>query len=686
MRFLRALAALFLLLVVAAPVPPNAARAASPLTLVNAFPGVRFDRPLFAAQAPDGSARMFVVEQDGRIWTVPHPAPPAPGVATKTLFLDLSQKVSRGGNEEGLLGLAFHPGFATNRRFFICYSAQPTQAERRRSVIAEMFASAADPTVADPRTERTILSVTQPFANHNGGWLGFDATGKLLVALGDGGSAGDPQGNGQDLGTLLGKILRIDVDVAPPGTYVIPPDNPFVGRPGARGEIFAYGLRNPWRCSIDPVTGELWAGDVGQETFEEVDRIVAGGNYGWSLREGFEPYGSGPAPADPLRDPVTVYDHTIGQSVTGGHVYRGALLEDLAGDYVFADFSTGRIFGIDDPYGAAAVTQLLNTNELIASFATDRAGELFICSFNGRVMQLRDDEGLPPLTSLPDTLSETGVFADMTKLRPAPRALRYSPRSALWSDGAEKSRFLLLPRDVPLAFDAEDAFVLPLGGYAVKTFARNGERLETRVILRTPDGFEAASYRWRADRSEADRIDLRTDVASAGGGPWSFPGTDDCRLCHTDSAGFLLGVTARQIPEDTLRRWRARGAVTGGPPADRIARNAPLRSAAPLAVRARSYLDANCSSCHRADDPTNAGIDLRAAVPLFSTGVLDELPQHGDLGIDDARIVAPGDPERSTLLARMRTLGEGRMPQLATHVVDEAAARVIERWIRSLGK
>jgi hypothetical protein len=264
--------------------------------------------------------------------------------------------------------------------------------------------------------------------------------------------------------------------------------------------------------------------------------------------------------------------------------------------------------------------------------------------------------------------------------------LQYAPRAALWSDGADKDRFLLLPAGTALAYDSADAFGLPVGGLAVKTFARDGVRLETRVIVRTETGFDAGTYRWRSDHSDADLLADTVDVPDIAGGSWSFPGRDDCRLCHTDSSGFLLGVTARQIPEGTLRSWKRRGTITGAPNPARVARNVPVTSRGSLAARARSYLDANCSSCHRADDPTNAGIDLRATVPLAETGTLDALPQHGDVGIVNGRVIAPGEPDRSTLLARMRTLGDGRMPQVATHVVDDVAARVIERWIRSLRK
>ena len=658
------------------------ARAATLVRLVDAFPGVTFDQPTAAVQPPDGTARMFVAEQGGKIWIVDHPAPAPPAVASKRLFLDLSARVSRAGNEEGLLGLAFHPGYATNGRFFVGYTSKYASSANRKDVVAEWHADPQDADRADPSSELPLLQVADPYGNHNGGWVGFGPDGMLYAGLGDGGSAGDPENRAQDLGSLLGKILRIDVNPGG-GTYGTPPDNPFVARAGARPEIYAYGLRNPWRCSFDRATGDLWAGDVGQDAWEEVDRIVPGGNYGWRRREGRHDYRpSGTAPADPLIEPLAEYSHALGASITGGFVYRGAGVPALVGSYVFGDFESGRLWALTDPYGTPRVEDLLSTQENIASFAEDRAGELYVVSFGGSILAIRD--GAPAAgPTLPATLSETNVFADLPRARPVADALRYDAISPLWSDGAVKSRFLVLPPGEAIAWRDDDALDVPVGTYAVKTFARRGTRLESRVIRRTAAGFDAATYRWRADRSDADRVDARTDVV-AGGGAWTFPSPQDCRGCHTTAAGFLLGVTGRQLPAGTVARWRRSVRLTGAPPPRTVPRNVPRSASGAIGARVRSYLDANCSFCHRPDDPTNASLDLRATTPLTDTGALDAAPQHGDLGIADARIVAAGDPSRSTLLARMRTLGEGRMPALGTSVEDRKAVRLIERWIRRL--
>ena len=686
---LLACAALAAALLVRFPAPAPPARAAGgEVALADAFPGVEFQRPVAALQPPDGTPRMFVVEQAGRVWIVDHPAPAPPAVARKRLFLDISAGVSRQGNEEGLLGLAFHPGYATNRRFLVHYSPSYASASNRRHRVSEFLARSGEPDEADPSSEREILTLDQPYENHWGGWIGFGPDGMLFVALGDGGSGGDPGNRAQDLSKLHGKILRIDVDAAGPAPYGIPPGNPFTGRAGARGEIFAYGLRNPWRCSFDAETGALWAGDVGQDAWEEVDLVVAGGNYGWRRREGAHDYDPAPQPpADPLIDPVAEYSHAEGRSITGGFVHRGAGVPSLAGQYLFADFGSGRLWALADPYGAPQRRLLLDTDENIASFAEDRAGDLYLVSFSGKVLAIRDpDPGPPPPgDGLPATLSALRVFADLPAAAPAAGAVPYGVLAPLWSDGAAKDRFLLLEPGGTIGWRDADAFDVPVGAFAVKTFTRRGRRIETRVIRRTAEGFDAAAYRWRADLSDADRVDERAEI-EAGGGPWTIPGRDDCRSCHTDAAGFLLGVTARQIDLRTAREWARSGLLVGAPPAGTVERNARLTGSRGLERRARSYLDANCSFCHRPDDPTNASLDLRATTPLEETGILDAPPQHGDMGLGDARILAPGDPGRSTLVERLRVTGEGRMPNLASSVPDEAALRVLRRWIRRTGE
>ncbi|MBT8400444.1 MAG: PQQ-dependent sugar dehydrogenase [Rhodothermia bacterium] len=353
-----------------------------------AFDNLSFSRPIDLQDPGDGTGRLFVVEQAGVIKVFSN-NPSAPQAKT---FLDIRNRVDDSGNEEGLLGLAFHPNYATNGYFFVNYTSNNPNA----TVIARYSVSDTDPDVADANSEEVLLTIGQPFGNHNGGQVAFGPDGMLYIAVGDGGSGGDPMEHGQNLTTLLGTILRIDIDNASGNLgYAIPSDNPFTGnQQGYREEIFAYGLRNPWRFSFDTTTGSLWTGDVGQNRFEEIDIIDSGKNYGWNVMEAFECFGSSGCDTTDLVLPVHAYPHESGNaSVTGGHVYRGSTLPDLVGTYVYADFSSGRIWGLTAAGGSFVNELLVDTSVNISSFGVDSSSELFICAFDGRIYRLMDISG-----------------------------------------------------------------------------------------------------------------------------------------------------------------------------------------------------------------------------------------------------------------------------------------------------
>lgn len=384
------------------------------LTLELEPVAVGLTRPLAVADPGDGSGRLFVVQQTGEVLIFNGAA------LESTPFLDLSGDIACCG-ERGLLGFAFHPQHASNGRFYVNFT-DPTGDTR----VVEYQVSAGDPDVADPTTARVLLAVDQPYTNHNGGDLHFGPDGYLYVALGDGGSGGDPDGNGQDPTTLLGSILRIDVDSTdPPLEYAIPADNPFVGDPNGRDEIWVYGLRNPWRFSFDRRTGDLFIGDVGQGTLEEIDLQPAaspgGENYGWNVMEGSSCYNASTCDTTGLVLPILEYGRSLGRSVTGGYRSRGAAQPRLDGVYLFADYVLGTVWGtVPRCDGQWEAQTLLESGVLVSSFGEDAAGGLFLVQYSsgatGAVhrLVLAGDPGGPAVATNPDPVEVQPVHLDET--------------------------------------------------------------------------------------------------------------------------------------------------------------------------------------------------------------------------------------------------------------------------------
>jgi glucose/arabinose dehydrogenase len=366
-----------------------------PLATAVAFPNLRWAgwkgeddrgrvvplRPLVLTHAGDGSNRVFVATQHGVI----HVFPNDPKAERTQVFLDIQGRVSYDDNqnEEGFLGLAFHPRYKENGEFFAFYTRRQP---KLTNVLSRFRVRKDDPNRADPASEEELLRISKPFWNHDGGTLCFGPDGYLYVAVGDGGAANDPFNHGQDLGKLFGKVLRLDVDHKDKGqAYAVPKDNPFVGRPGARPEVWAYGLRNVWRMAFDRKTGKLWASDVGQDLYEEIDLLVAGGNYGWNVREGLHPFGArGSGPRKGLVEPIWEYHHDVGKSLTGGVVYRGRRLPELEGAYLYADYVTAKIWALryDEAKGrVVANRRVRDPNVPVLSFGEDEAGEVYFLTY-----------------------------------------------------------------------------------------------------------------------------------------------------------------------------------------------------------------------------------------------------------------------------------------------------------------
>ncbi|MCS6947447.1 MAG: PQQ-dependent sugar dehydrogenase, partial [Steroidobacteraceae bacterium] len=381
----------------------------------------------------------------------------------------------------------------------------------------------------------------------------------------DGGSGGDPFGtigNGQNLQTLLGKMLRIDISGSTGSVpYRVPAGNPFAGNPlcnqgaGTQNcpEIYAYGFRNPWRWSFDRDSGELWVGDVGQNAWEEIDKVVLGGNYGWRCREGAHPFNSNCGPATNLLDPVAEYGRAAGASVTGGYVYRGTALPGLVGRYVFGDFVSGRIWHIardTAPTLTVTSSQGLDSGLQIASFGQGLDGEIYIVNYSGTLHRLTGSSATTG--NVPNQLSATNCVDMAAPGRARTNTIPYAPNAPFWSDGADKERFIALPDGQNIQIGADNDWTFPINSVLVKNFRLGTRLVETRLFMRHTDGSWAGyTYEWNAAGTDATRV-IGGKTVSVNGQSWIFPSEAQCLACHTDAAGRVLGLETGQLNGDLL--------------------------------------------------------------------------------------------------------------------------------------
>lgn len=679
---------------------PNQGGGTGSFTLVEPFPNLpNFSNPIFLTGVPAPDTRLVVVEQTGRIKAFA----PGAGVSASRIILDVSARIVFGG-EQGLLGLAFDPDFSTNRFIYVDY----TRSGDGATVVARYTWDAGTDS-ASLASEKILLTVPQPFSNHNGGMLAFGPDGFLYIALGDGGSGGDPQNNAQDItGNLLGKILRIDVHPqSAANPYDVPPDNPFVNTAGASPEIWAFGLRNPFRFSFDRQTGALWVGDVGQNNIEEIDIVAKGANLGWSRFEGTQTYnsniplGGGVAHTPPLYQ----YDHSLGVAIIGGYVYRGSRFASLFGRYLYTDYGSGTVWAIDtDGQNNTQLTTAVNPT----SFGEDNAGELYVVSQNGRLYQLNESGGGG---SQPVLLSQTGLFTNLANLTPASGLIEYDLNVPFWSDGALKRRWVGIPQTATVAFSPTGDWTFPVGTVIVKHFEMEltegnpatRRRLETRLLLRDSAGdWLGFTYKWNNAQTDADLLvsgqSENLTVTTPNGPvtwPYSYPSRTDCLQCHTVVANRTLGLVTRGMNRDfnyslvTDNQLRTLNHISYfstniGAATQYQAYPALSDTNVSIATRARTYLAVNCSQCHRPGGPTPVNLDFRFDTLDGSMGAIGVTPTQGALGLTNAQIIARGAKESSVLWERMRRLDGNRMPPLGTHRVDQAGVDLIGAWIDAL--
>lgn len=673
--------------------------------------------PLWMGQPPGDSSRWFVAQRLGRIFSFEN----TPGVDATITVLDLD--LAGAVNEGGVLGFAFAPDWATSRQAYVSYTRNVTGIPGvvLQSVISR-FGSADGGMTLDPTTEQEILVINHPYDNHNGGGIAFGPDGYLYLGMGDGGSTGDPDNNGQTITNLLGTFIRIDVSGGGTG-YSIPEDNPFEGNmlctngSGSEPcpEIFAWGLRNPFRWSFDRATGDLWAGDVGNLLREEVSLIELGGNYGWVVKEGFicldpnDNLGILPDCDDAgMIDPVVDYNSgsdigDLGRTVIGGYVYRGTALTDLIGSYVFGDAYSSNIWTLeDDGNGNVSIVDLIpNTGLFISSFAESLDGELFVVNLGGSLWQLVEDNS-GGTNTIPGLLSDTGCVDAADPTQPASGLIPFEPAAPFWSDGAAKPRWLAIPDGTSITVNGDDDLLFPEGSVLVKNFERGGKLIETRLLMHhaSGGGWAGYSYRWNDAETEATRVIGGAVLpAPTGGDDWVYPSESQCLQCHTAAANRVLGPEIAQLNSSIIYPHTGRTAnqlatldainMLSPPLADEPANLSAFPDpfgTAPLEERARAYLHTNCSGCHRPGTPLQATMDLRYDTPLADTNACNADPiTGGDLGIPGARLIAPGDPDSSLVHVRMGLRDARGMPPLGSLIVDDAGAQLISDWIISLG-
>lgn len=723
-------------------------------------------RPVGLASPPGDTRRLFICDLDGLVRVIPD-VTVAVNATSVVLNLPalLATRVGESMNlgpyqECGLLGLAFHPNYATNGHFYLSYvvrkASDNTVWYQRLSRFTIPAAQRGQPApVVDANSELVLIEQRDREPNHCGGDLHFGADGYLYYAVGDEGNPWDYLGNSQRIDlNFFSAMLRLDVDKLPGNPepnphvsvptdagvarYAVPADNPYVGAttfngqpvvPGAvRTEFWAVGLRSPWRFSIDAPTGEIWLGDVGQDTYEELDLITRGANYGWNFMEAShddtKPYWvtAQAPPGVTLTPPVYEYPHTWtsggaanhkGNSITGGLVYRGTRIASLTGAYIFGDYVSGNIWALTRPGGVVTVQRITGQSR-IAAFGSDPSnGDLLAVNHGGEIYRL-----VTASTSVnyPATLSATGLFADLTDLAPAPGVLPYEPNLAFWSDYAIKRRWFAIPDGTSrMTWSRDGAWTFPAGQIWVKHFdletergnpASPKKRIETRLLVKTATGCYGVSYRWNAAGTEATLVGDGGDEfavnITVGGAPhaqqWRIPSRAQCVSCHSPQAGHALSFTTRQVNRahtihgfagNQLDLLRDGGYFANSPESPNVLprhlRPDETRLDGtdwPLEARARSYFAVNCAYCHAgAGGTAPTPWDGRPELTLAQTGLINgAVGNNGGNPLN--KLVVPGDTAHSVVLNRMAAAnGFTRMPPLGSNELDPVNIALITNWI-----
>lgn len=698
----------------------------------DAFPGLRFSRPVQITSPPNEKNRLFVVEQGGKIWVIPDLKVDTP---EPRLFLDLSDRTIAE-EESGLLSLAFHPKYATNGRFFVFYTLmdQSSLGEGLHDRLSEFRISTVDPNRADETSEKVLINQYDRSIWHNAGAMDFGPDGYLYLSVGDEGDGADNLHNSQRIDHhFYSGILRLDIDGkvgnSPPnphpaavGNYSIPADNPYIGlnqfngksiNPNAiRTEFYAIGLRNAWRFSFDPATGRLFCNDTGDFTREEINLIEKGGNYGWAVYEGshYGPKWSQLHSTTKYLPPIAEYGREQGNDIAAGLCYRGKTVSSLDGSYIFSDFWNGFIGRISmDPEEDQNIEWLTWDAGISDISIRPDNGEILMADwFDGTIRRLNEGPQ-PDLPALPQRLSETGLFQDLKTLTPSEGLIPYDINVTFWSDNAIKQRWFSLPqKSQHFVLKNNHQLSYPAGAIWVKQFDLELEpgnpsslqRLETRILVQTQFGFPYGfTYRWGDSTSDAYLVGpegknetfLIKDSDGDREQVWRYPSRRECVSCHRSNNSGALGFTIPQLNtvHPTQSGWISQletlsDAGYFNPPLKDVHTMPALSKlddeTASLDERVRSYLYANCSSCHQAGKMIIADWDARRVGPLMKTGLVDIKPRR-PFGLPFERLIKPGSLESSVLFHRVSQNQIGRMPPISSQLLDQQGIDLLRRWI-----
>jgi putative heme-binding domain-containing protein len=664
--------------------------------LERIHPGISFTNPVDLTYNTN-LARWFVAEQGGRIFTFD-----ADGKKLQ-LAADFGPLQGRDGN---LYAITFDPGFATNHWVYLCYvlkSDLPNGSHVSRFTVK----TESEPSI-DMGSE--LLLITWLSGGHNGCCLKFGKDGYLYISTGDGAGPNPPDTfrTGQNVTDLLSSVLRIDVHQKSDGkNYAIPKDNPFANDAKARPEVWAYGLRNPWRMGFDAKTGDLWVADVGWELWELVYKIKPGGNYGWSVFEGRQPVvPDQPRGPGPIIPPLKDHPHSEAASITGGYVYYGSKYPELKGAFIYGDWETRKVWGLRADGDKVTYSELLaDSNVRVVSFAEDQNGEIAILDYQGGLYSLEPNPRATMPQDFPTKLSQTGLFSSTARHEVAPGVVPFQVNAEFWNDHASAERFVALPFETTINA-SERPWKYPTSAVLARTISMEMERgnpasrrrLETQILHFSEIGWGAYTYRWNEAQTDAELVPLAgaeevlrvKDSLEPGGvrvQNWRYHSRTECLRCHNPWGGTALGFQPEQLRnggEDTLERFIADGFFNPPPREKGKKLVSPYDSNNELSARARSYLFANCAHCHRDGAGGSVPTFMNYELPLDKLHMVGFRPIRGDLGLKDAKVVSAGQPFSSVLLFRNSAMGRSRMPYIGSYVVDEQGITLLREWVYSL--